>query len=555
MANRIPILTAVLALVAIAASLVGCGSDDSPTAVPPADVATYLAALPSWIEFSPPAADAEGPVGDPEIEYDEVDGVPYTCESTPHSLTRTPDRIVTLNPDVEILWPGVLLQGSGHLNGIGSLAELPIRQRAPLTLSIDLLTGENTRVVDQPDLASVSQAIGDLIQAAADAGHTAGSSINYLETSMHSVNQVALKLGLSASYMSASIKANLEASVSADESSLTANFTQRMFTVSMVLPQTPAEVFNDDFTEERLAEQIDLGRLGPDNLPVYISSVVYGRILMFSITASTTEDSLRASLEALYNAGELGGVAEAAYTRILSQSELSVVTVGGDAAAAEALIRSGDLSDYFVASAPLTTARPISYTVRNLADNTIATVSETTEYNLRACATEPTGAEYQLHLQEMTATEVGCDVFNPSNLTDHLTVDAYYRIRVQDFFTGNQDLGYWAWNAICPVGLTLWEDDSQAVVNNGDTNCQLFPTEAKTFRIHFDGRDHVLLYGEVWDWDAASADDRVFHTSLRFEYPDSPLPTNPNYVITGARENDTVIRLSLRLEKVRDLYD
>jgi hypothetical protein len=69
---------------------------------------------------------------------------------------------------------------------------------------------------------------------------------------------------------------------------LTAYFVQRMFSVSMVLPQTPGEVFSDAFTSQKLQEQIDHGRIGDDNLPVYVSSVAYGRILMFSFTSTAS---------------------------------------------------------------------------------------------------------------------------------------------------------------------------------------------------------------------------------------------------------------------------
>jgi hypothetical protein len=70
---------------------------------------------------------------------------------------------------------------------------------------------------------------------------------------------------------------------------------------------------------------------------------------------------------------------------VLNEAQIEVVTVGGDANAALSLIRNNDLDAYFAQDAPLTTARPISYTVRNLGDNVIASVSKTTSYNLQEC--------------------------------------------------------------------------------------------------------------------------------------------------------------------------
>ena len=104
---------------------------------PPANMDAYLGGLPAWEAFSPLLADFDGAVGEPSQFEEMVNDKAFSCTSTPYSLTQTPEKVVTLNPDVEVLWPGSLLQGSGYVGGIGSLAELPVRQRAPIRLSID----------------------------------------------------------------------------------------------------------------------------------------------------------------------------------------------------------------------------------------------------------------------------------------------------------------------------------------------------------------------------------------------------------------------------------
>ena len=248
---------------------ISCSSDDPAAPARVADVNAYLASLPTWATYSPPVPDADIAVGTPVDSTEVVDGTTYECVTTHYSLTQTPERLVTLNPDVEVLWVGSLLQGSGYVGGLGSLAELPIRQRGPLTLAIDLLTGENTRTVADPDLASVGSAIGDLIQTASDAGHRAGSRIAYNEVSYHTLAEAALKLGFSAAYSGVTASAELAASVSVEKTSIMVTFTQQMFTVSQVLPQTPGEMFSSAFTEDLLQEQVSRGRLGPNNLPVY----------------------------------------------------------------------------------------------------------------------------------------------------------------------------------------------------------------------------------------------------------------------------------------------
>jgi len=160
--------------------LVGCGGDEpsGPDAGDlTADVNAYLKDMPSWDEFSPTIPDVDMATGDSEFINEIVDGEEFECVTTPYSITRTPDKIITMNPDSEILWPGSLLQGKGYAEGLGSLAELPIRERAPLQISIDLLTANNTMTVTNPNLATINQAIGSLIETAHNAGHSAGSNV------------------------------------------------------------------------------------------------------------------------------------------------------------------------------------------------------------------------------------------------------------------------------------------------------------------------------------------------------------------------------------------
>ena len=403
----------------VAACVVGlsvaCAESTGPVATGTDD---YIATLPSWSAFAPVMADADTLIESGVTESTPTIGeVTYQCRSTPYSLTQTPDKVVTLDPDVNILWLGALLQGSGHRDGIGSLAEWTVRERAPLRISIDLLAQSNTKLVDNPNLGTVTQAIGELVNTAQAAGHRGGSSVSFSMQETHSVFQAAAKLGLTKRYLGSSIKGSLEASHSADKRTQTAYFVQRMFTVSMVLPNTPASMFSEEFTPARLQQEISRGHVGSSNPPVYVASIVYGRILMFSFTSKTTADSIRLALSAaaaIKDTSDSDVNIDAKLSYILTTAELGVVTVGGEGRNASALIRSGNLDDYFNEDAALTSARPISYTVRNLGDNSIAKVSETTEYDLEECTAIPTTGQLQI---DVTPNDASVMVYGPGGYT------------------------------------------------------------------------------------------------------------------------------------------
>ncbi len=358
----------------------------------------------------------------------------------------------------------------------GASGASPSFPSAPLTLSIDILTGQNTRTVDNPDLASVTEAIGDLVETAATAGHRAGSKIFYNQVDYHSLAQASMSAGFSASYSGATIQASLEASARADKTTVMAVYTHQMFTVSMVLPQSPGEVFSDEFTEDLLQEQVALGRVGPDNLPVYVSSVVYGQTVVFSLTAQATEAEIKSALS--ISAGEIGGELTAEQRALLETSEINLVAIGGDAAQAAAVIRSGEFASYFYEEADLTTARPISYTVRNLADNVLAQVSETTDYNLTQCSEpEPTGAIYLVEMVDVRWVERASVLCLPWPVQ----VLAASEFHVADG------------SAVS----TLVDELGGGVLTAGG-GAQQYASNAVEVRLHFDGRDVVRLYGDVW---------------------------------------------------------
>jgi hypothetical protein len=391
-------------------------SPDTPTApTAPAEVDDYVADLGSWEDFAPLMEAAEEPVGEEAVREETVEemvggalqNVTYVCTETPYSLTDTPREIVMYEPNASIMWVGNLIQGSSYAGGAGTFAELSIRQRDTLRISINLLTGANSAVVPRPSLTTVNSAVGALIQGASDAGHVPGSSTHYDEVISYSAEEAALKLGISGKYMGVEAKARLEASRSANERTMTAHFVQKMFTIAIELPQSPGDMFSDELTQGIWQQQIDAGNIGPTNLPVYIASITYGRTLTYTLTSTHSESRMRAAISASYNglAGGGSGYTEVELQQTLSEQNLRVTAIGGEGSDVLSLISSGNLKDYFREQPDLTTAKPLSYQLNFLGDNSTAKVSETTAYTRRECTPKPaSGGRFEfLPLQESAA--------------------------------------------------------------------------------------------------------------------------------------------------------
>ena len=369
------------------------------------DVSNYLQELPAWSQFSAPGeTQVPTPKGDPvplddvvlDVEVFNNDGsvslledVTYSCQSQPFTLSENPQQIAMYSPDREILYAGALIQGKSHRDGLGSLLGLPIAERAPLRVSIPgLANDDNFRTVDNPNQATVDQAIGSMIGNATASGLATPSSITFKMETYYSEKQSALQMGISGNYLGFEASASGSIDQQRSETTITAQFYQRMYEVVVEAPQSPGDFFTTDFTEAKLQQQISQGRIGPDNLPVYVSNIVYGRMMMFSLTSTASESDIRATMQAGYNS--IGGSVEANMSlkqkSILAESKIKITSIGGDAEATLAMIRSGDWSQYFTNTAPLSSAAPMSYTFRNLGDGSIASVTETTEYNIRSCS-------------------------------------------------------------------------------------------------------------------------------------------------------------------------
>jgi len=405
-----PTMTYLRALLLISVTALLCAACDSePVGVEPetatGDVSSYLQDLPSWSTFAPSEANqAPTPTGDAteeepvELDVEKVDddgnvyteeNVVYSCQVQPYTLTQNPEQIAMYSPDREILWAGSLIQGKSHRDGLGSLLGLPIAERAPINVSIpSLANDDNFRRVEQPTQADVDQAIGSMIGGATQSGLSTPSTIAFELQTYHSEGQSALQMGLSGRYLGYEGSASGSIDRNASETTITAQFYQKMYTVVVEPPQSPGDFFSEDFTDARLQQQVDQGRIGPNNLPVYVSNIVYGRMMMFSLTSTASEEDIRATMQAGYES--IGGSVEANLSAkqqaILRESKIKVTSIGGGGRATLDVIESGDWSQYFTENAELSSAAPLSYTFRNLGDGSIASVTEATEYNIKTCA-------------------------------------------------------------------------------------------------------------------------------------------------------------------------
>ncbi len=366
-----------------------------------AEVNSYLQSLPDWNDFANVVEVVNTDSGDVTLDdiVGEISGN-VLCTTKDCSITQNPEQIVSFGSAPDILWPGALIQGDSYLGGLGSMEDLPISQRAPLTIALNIISGTNvSRTINNPNAASVWQAVADMASEAEAGGQQTGTSFYYSWRQAYSSTQAALSLGISYKYLGSSGRVALNFSTSDETNTVTAFFKEVMFEAYIVRPSTPAGFFTADFTRERLDEQIAQGNIGPDNLPVYVSRIQYGRMLLYSMTSTNSMQAMRLAAQASYSGiGSIDVEMQAEVTNILQTAEIRIAQIGGNTQALEGILRSGGLSGYFDNDVPLTEAQPLGYALYNLADGSLAKVSETTSYEIRECSEE--NAEVYLNKSE-----------------------------------------------------------------------------------------------------------------------------------------------------------
>jgi hypothetical protein len=289
------------------------------------------------------------------------------------------------------LVPGLFIDGDRLLEG--EVQSIPLG-RASLELVVNLATENPVVMVDAPSTATLQQAVSTL-QRDADSRlsgiDVVPADINYLRKEAYSFEQTAVELGFSLRYDSPLASAGLDTAFSTEKSferhTILVRMVQPMYTISFVDDHVfePAQLLSSDVTADQVAAAINAGRLKADSPAVYIKSVTYGRTMFFTMSSTRVEtaEELQVAMNAAYgNIGGSGFVSEE-QRQVIAESEIRMVALGGDVAAAEAAMRSADPGAFF-SGADTANAAPLSFRVATLAGDE-ATVEDVVSFKQQAC--------------------------------------------------------------------------------------------------------------------------------------------------------------------------
>ncbi len=306
-----------------------------------------------------------------------------SCTLKRVTAINEPEFFISTSAGGGYLYPGAINQGKYINMGVGALEPIHIdyTKRNPVYLSADFFQEEVSPIAT---LSSVNAAIGRLIKKAppqtpADV-ITRIIEASSLTEAAHAMNTDAKMLGLEAG-------SQININITERQNTVFVFFMQQLFSVHADLRnQRPVRaLFNDNLTVGDLEDLGSRNEIGYENLPTYVESVTYGRIMIFSMSSKASLAELSYAANAKFgNNG--GGNTSDRVNRIIQESKIQVFSRGGPFEPVEQSIKDGSYKSYFNSTnIDRALAKPIGYSVR-LWNDRPGPMFRTTEYTSRNCA-------------------------------------------------------------------------------------------------------------------------------------------------------------------------
>jgi thiol-activated cytolysin len=285
----------------------------------------------------------------------------YINHTTVYEAAAGFNEQIVLNPQTDVIYPGALVKGESILDGTYTL--IPAA-RKPITISTSLTGASKVSVVvDDPKLSTVREAVNTLMSQTYD---VPAANMGFTIEQAYSEQQ--LDLSLRASYKSGvvNVKGGFDFSNTKIKTRLVAKFIQNYYTLDMDMPNLPSDLFDGD---------VDRTLFGTF-MPMYVSSVTFGRMALFTIESELEESMVRAALDVSYTS--INAETSAEFNAFKSKSTMKVYILGGSGSDAGATINGfEDFKNYIKAGgnfSKTSPGAPIAYKLRYIKDNTIGKI-------------------------------------------------------------------------------------------------------------------------------------------------------------------------------------
>lgn len=383
-----------------------CSDENQPTGLADDPVAEAIDAhfetVPDWEQPAPPVDRAiEGPAARNFTNLDDP-VADWRCQTTRRELVTRTNRIFAPESDFGIVWPGAILRGQSVRDGEPRPV---VVERAPLTVFTDLAVTPSSVTVESPDAVSVNEAIAQLVTAA---GNSYRSRWSFVSEEVTTVKQGSMALGLNAGYAGqASAAVAFDESRSLSRRVFAGRAVEEMFVVRFADDEltTPADLFGASITPEALAE----AGVTDENAPVYVRSVTYGRMVVFTavVRGEEASEDFGASIQAMFEGVEGGGGVEGGDRELLESATYHAQGYGPNAGDALGALQDVELERFFT---PTTADRavPLYFEIVTVKDPRVAAnLGERATYEATTNCRPATGYELTTTFKRVRARSGG----------------------------------------------------------------------------------------------------------------------------------------------------
>jgi len=342
-------------------------------------------------EFSLALSELEGTISDArEIDSPEqiskvtnsrtgVSGGTFKTITTRYRHSPGFQEYFVFDPSTTVIYPGALLRG----DSIASGAYIPIRgKRGSATISTSLQgLGEVSARVGNVSLSSVREAINGLLSQK-QAGRT-GANILYSMERVYSRSHVKAVVGGNLGSGVDRVAGQFDFSNTSQQTKILVRFRQVYYTIDLDQPPDPSEFFAPD------ADWLEISSQVFGTLPVYVSSVSYGRMVFCAFESSTNYTALSSAIKASLNDLKKSGLTvDHTNQAIINNASVRAIIVGGSELQAVEAITGGmnGLRNYLVTGGEYSRESPgvaISYQLRYLHNYGVARVVFSSEYEIQ----------------------------------------------------------------------------------------------------------------------------------------------------------------------------
>jgi thiol-activated cytolysin len=303
-----------------------------------------------------------------------------------------------MEPATDVIYPGAIIKGESIPTG----EYIPIvADRKPMTISVSLqnITGSPSRNIEEPKLSTVREALNDILSA--DVTGATPAKVNFTIEDVYSSQQLAIAVRGNYKNSFVDVSGSFDFSRQDIRSRLVVKFLQVYYTVDMDIPQNPDDLF------EVLPSMNSLGSTSP----LYVSTVTYGRMVLFTVESSYSSTEINGALKAAFTSGVQSGNIQisAQYQKIIENSTMKAFILGGSGSSAVQSVNGIEgIVDFITNGGDYSKDSPgaaLSYKLRFLKDYSVANIILASEYNVRQC--DRVYSDYRLKLSGIFCTD--CD--------------------------------------------------------------------------------------------------------------------------------------------------